>query len=89
MAIDLIEHHMEVGHLRKDVLQLLGSPDESYNWLQAKRRLGYSNEQLGPLTWKVDGYYLGSWSGFRMDEDVLLLLFDRSGRLLDKWLVQY
>jgi hypothetical protein len=66
MAGNLIRAHLKPGARREQVISLLGKPDSE------------DRSEAGALVYR---YYLGNWSGFRMDGDYLDVIFDASGRV--------
>jgi hypothetical protein len=66
MAGHLIRAHLKPGTRREQVIALLGKPDS-----EDKSKDGAP----------IYRYYLGNWSGFRMDGDYLDIRFDTTGRV--------
>ena len=84
MARALIARRLKKGIPRAQVIQLLGAPDQTETF-QGRRMVDTSGYEH---TRSILRYYLGAWSGMRIDGDYLDLAFDGSGRLIGAWIWQ-
>jgi hypothetical protein len=66
MAGDLLRFHLNKGMSKQEVVEVVGTPD------------GKDRTDTGQEVYR---YYLGCWSGLRIDEDYLDVVFDASGRV--------
>ncbi|MHB9025756.1 MAG: hypothetical protein ACYC7E_16570 [Armatimonadota bacterium] len=80
MAEDIIRNHLHKGLTKQQVVTLLGEPEETDNGTL------YPNAQKNS-THNI--YYLGQWSGFRVDYDCLHVVFDEDGKLTEAWIIQH
>ena len=72
MAEDLVANHVSPGMSVKQVVALLGDPDDTW----AKQSV---HRVLGEMTFT---YYIGSWSLQDMDDAYVCIHFDESGRVI-------
>lgn len=79
MADDLIHNHLPKGMTYEQVKALLGTPFS----IGSPDGLGDFPENSSVK--KVVTYYLGSWSGFRMDGDYLAIALDEQGKVVMAW----
>jgi len=79
MVRSLLRNHRLVGMTRHEALLLLGTPDE-LNWSQSYPKPEPDDE--GALEAAEDYcYVVGSYSGFRIDYDSLIVEFNDAGRV--------
>ncbi len=84
MAGSLVRRHLKKGMKREAVVRLLGPPDgrEQYRGRPLVEGRGYER------TREILRYYLGDWSGMRLDGDYLDIAIDGSGQLIGAWIWQ-
>ncbi len=77
MTRSLLRHHLRPGMTKAEVLALLGPPDG-----EGGANSEHLRDEDKRLNRSVLLYALGAWSGFRMDEDFLSVIFDNSDRVV-------
>ncbi len=75
MCDDLISNRLQPGMTESEVVSLLGKPEESLTG----ETDGGGNRLIGDETYS---YYIGSWSGYGLDDAFLYVHFDSSGKVL-------
>ncbi len=79
MVSDLLANHELIGLTREQVRELLGDPEF------ANTSRGRSSNQVETAPEWI--YVLGMYSGFRIDEDILVIKFDANDRV-KRWQVR-
>ncbi len=80
MVSDLLDNHELIGLTREQVRELLGDPEEANT---SRGRRAHPVETAPEWI-----YYLGMYSGFRIDEDILVIKFDANDRVKRWWVRQ-
>jgi hypothetical protein len=73
MAEDLVTNHVSPGMSVKQIVALLGDPEDTWDQWAGHRIMGE----------KTFAYYIGSWSLEGMDDAFVCIHFDESGRVIE------
>lgn len=82
MVSDLRSSHLGIGCTEDEVLRLLGKPDPQ------SEPTTFEREVDGGASVTILHYYLGDWSGMRVDADALDVALEKEGRLEKTWFCQ-